>query len=194
MRSRGDDFGNLEIVVVALQLAGGGKGPVDTEDVAVRANELVPGHFVWKKYPDQINIETVRVFLSDAKKEKYGALVQGSGREGWSLTKEGLAFARKLRKKVSKGTPELAERLTPREKTWRRAERARLLATDACSRFEAEGENGVTAAMAEEFFRIDEYVSGGTRDRKIVRLIDAFGEDPELGPVVRALALKVRVT
>ena len=57
---------NHEIVTLAVYLLGGDTQYVDTEDAAVKANELAPGRFTWRKYRDQINIENVRTFLSDA--------------------------------------------------------------------------------------------------------------------------------
>jgi hypothetical protein len=53
-------FANHEIVTIVVYLLGGESLPVDTEDVAVRANEIAPGRFLWRKYPHQINIENVR--------------------------------------------------------------------------------------------------------------------------------------
>ena len=58
------------------------------------ANELAPGRFTWRKYKDQINLEVVRVYLSDAKKKAKGAYLIGSGNSGWTLSEAGLAFAR----------------------------------------------------------------------------------------------------
>src|SRR5689334_18326851 len=57
-----------EIVSLAVYRLGGAQRAVDTEDVAVEAHRIAPGRFSWKKYPDQINLELIRVFLSDAKK------------------------------------------------------------------------------------------------------------------------------
>jgi hypothetical protein len=51
---------NHELVVVAAFLAGAQSRLIDTEDIAIKANELAPGRFTWRKYKDQINIETVR--------------------------------------------------------------------------------------------------------------------------------------
>jgi hypothetical protein len=48
----------------------------------------------WRKYPDQINLELIRVFLSDAKKKKHGLLL-GAGKTGWRLTQAGLDWAEK---------------------------------------------------------------------------------------------------
>ena len=51
---------NHEVVTLAAYLLGGDTQKVDTEDIAVKANELAPGRFTWRKYHDQINIDTVR--------------------------------------------------------------------------------------------------------------------------------------
>jgi hypothetical protein len=82
-----------EIVTLAVYLLGD-QHAVDTEDAAVKAHHLAPGYFTWPKYSDQINLELVRVNLSNAKKPQNGALLLGSGRTGWSLTKGGLKWAR----------------------------------------------------------------------------------------------------
>jgi len=83
-----------EIVTLAVYLLGGDQHAVDTEDAAIKTHELAPGRFAWRKYPEQINLELVRVYLSDAKKPEKGDLLVGSGRTGWSLTKAGLNWAR----------------------------------------------------------------------------------------------------
>ena len=57
---------NIEIVTFAVYLLGGETGPVDTEDIAIKASELAPGKFTWKKYREQVNIDNIRKRLSDA--------------------------------------------------------------------------------------------------------------------------------
>jgi hypothetical protein len=84
-----------EVVTLAVYLLGSGQRAIDTEDVAVEAHRLAPGRFAWTKYPDQINLELVRVYLSDAKKPDKGEMLIGSGRTGWRLTQRGLAWAQK---------------------------------------------------------------------------------------------------
>jgi hypothetical protein len=54
------DLANHEIVTLAVFPLGGVTSNVDTEDVAIKANEIAPGRFTWRKYPEQINIDTVR--------------------------------------------------------------------------------------------------------------------------------------
>ena len=84
---------NYEIVTLAVYLLGGGSLTVDIEDIAVKTNEIAPGRFAWRKYPNQINIDHVGSALREAKKPRKGALLLGSSKEGWLLTERGLAFA-----------------------------------------------------------------------------------------------------
>lgn len=78
MESR--DLSNYQIVVIAAYLVGGDARRVDTEDIAVKANEIAPRRFSWRKYPEQINIDTVRKRLWDACKPDKGAYILGSER------------------------------------------------------------------------------------------------------------------
>ena len=57
---------NHQIVVIAAYLVAGDSKRADTEDIAVKANQIAPGRFSWRKYPRQINIDTVRKRLWDA--------------------------------------------------------------------------------------------------------------------------------
>ena len=183
------ELANHEIVTLAVYLLGGDSHDVDTEDIAVKANELAPNRFTWKKYHDQINIDTVRKRLWDAKNK--GGFLNGSEKEGWLLTPAGLKFARKL----ATGVTELnlaKGRMTLKDKQSRRSERARLLSTPAFLSFRTNGIEGVRKQDAETFFRLDSYVVGSLRERKVLRIINMFQDDPELGKAVRQLAEKVR--
>lgn len=84
-----------EIVTLAVSLLGGESTFVDTEDAPIKANEIAPQGFTWRKYPEQINIWTITAFLWDAKKSKNGTYLSGSSKEGGMLTENGLSFARK---------------------------------------------------------------------------------------------------
>ncbi|MGB9407209.1 MAG: hypothetical protein WCA89_06695, partial [Terracidiphilus sp.] len=123
------DLSNSEIVVIAALRAGAAGLHADTEDIAVKANEISPGRFNWKKYPEQINIDTVRKRLWDARKR--GQLV-GSERDGWLLTETGTQFASQYKRSLG---AEKTIRLTLNERKWRRVEKVRLLATAAHQKF-----------------------------------------------------------
>jgi hypothetical protein len=186
------ELANHEVVTLAVYLLGGEREPVDTEDVAKCANEIAPGRFTWRKYKDQINLEVVRVYLSDAKKKAKGQYLIGSGNTGWSLSVAGLAFARE-----HAGAVETFEGAQPRRKVGQdrvrqRRERARLLATEAYVKIAAGRAEDLSQRDAESFFRIDSYVQGEARRRRIATIANAHGDDPELGPVIEQLAEMIK--
>ena len=84
-------YTNSDITVMAVYQLGGAVHHIHLEDVAMKAAELSPKRFCWRKYPDQINLESVRISL----KSELGSIkkrVLGSIRDGWMLTPEGLAW------------------------------------------------------------------------------------------------------
>lgn len=176
------ELAQAEVVTLAVFLLGGEEQAVDTEDIAVKAHELAPGRFSWRKYPDQINLELVRVYLSDAKKPQRGALIDGSGRSGWVLTPNGQTWARGAAAGLADST--LARsRAESRagsidESRWRR-ERKRITATPAWGRWVQRNQN-ISIREAEEVFRIDAYAVGPLRQSKITRLLALFEDDLEL--------------
>jgi len=181
----------MEIVALAVYFLGGESHYVHTEDVAVKANEITPGRFTWAKYPNQINIHTIMTHLWDAKSSRKGGLLIGSEKEGWMLTENGLELARG-RVNALKGLKSASKKLTAGDQQWKRGERIRLLNTDAFRKAATEGAETVTCEEAEAFFRLNDYVIGDARERKITRIVNVFGDDPDLGPVVNMLAGKVR--
>lgn len=106
------ELSNVDIVLYALLLLvlDGQRSKVHTEHVAYKAFQLDPGRFGWRlkeysKFPDR---EPVRIALEDAKKTKYGHLVEGrsgvgaSGKEedGWMFTPGGAAWMRENRDRI----------------------------------------------------------------------------------------------
>jgi len=177
---------NHEIVTLAAYLLGGETQRVDTEDIAIKANALAPGRFTWRKYLDQINIETVRAFLSDAKKPKNGRYLAGAGKEGWILTGAGMAFAKQHLSFLT-GADLSRKATSAKERNWQRRERDRMLASSAFAKFTAGSQDTISRQEAESFFRVDAYVTGGAREEKILRTKNTFGDDPDLGPLIALL-------
>jgi hypothetical protein len=182
---------NREVVVLATYLAGGRTAYADTEDIAVKANEIAPGRFTWRKYKEQINIETVRKGLWDASKAAKGGYLVGSARDGWLLTHIGLKFCKKNLRllKASQISP---NRRSQREQTWISRERIRMLAEAAYQKFSTRQMTTITPVEAERFFRVDDYVVGTARQTKVERSIAAFAADPLLGEATRRIAELVR--
>ena len=177
---------NCEIVVIAAFGVGAATAHIDTEDIAVKANEIAPGRFAWKKYPDQIDIDAVSKRLWDGRNR---GLVVGSERDGWQLTETGTKFARKHKRSVGF---ESSVRLSLKERQWRRAEKLRLLTTTAHTKFRLGDVSKITTREAQAFFRVDAYVSDSAVEDKVLRIFNAFGDDSELGPTVKHVARLVR--
>jgi len=174
-----------EAVTVALFVLGGAESAVDTEDVAVRVAQMSPGMFAWRKYPELVDKELVRVALSDARLKK-GWVVGSHNRGGWVLTATGQEFARSKAGQLQ-GVGDV--RRSGRDERQAGRERSRLLGSSALARFRETGEiAAVSQDDADAFFRINVYVEGQARERRIARLENQFGDDPELGEVVHLLA------
>jgi hypothetical protein len=179
-----------DAVVWAVYVLGGDQRRLDTEDIAVKAHELAPGRFGWRKYPNQINLELVRVFLSDAKNPEHGALVSGSGRTGWSLTVEGLKWATSLQSRMPKmklDRDRSESRLASVDASRYKRERERLYGAAAWIRWQS-GDTNISAAEARALFRVDSYSDQGLRDEKIARLRGLFSDDPSLVTFLDAAA------
>src|SRR5262245_56192193 len=173
-----------EVVTLATYLLGGAQRAIDTEDIAIEAHRLAPGRFSWKKYPDQINLELIRVYLSDAKKPDKGEMLLGSGRIGWRLTQRGLKWAQDAVRQIENiqisRTRAQSRSGSIDEQRWRR-ERLRIQSTSAWKMW-SEGKREIPQADAKEVFRIDSYATGDLREAKITRVRSLFVEDEELRP------------
>jgi hypothetical protein len=177
---------NHEIVTIAVFLLGGDRKSVDTEDAAIKAHELAPGRFSWVKYTDKIDREAVRKRLWDAKKPEHGGYLIGSDRKGWMLTAKGLEFA-KAQLPHMKTASLSRTRMTAQEANWVRRERARLLMSEAFAKYTTRGAGSISTSEAERLLRLGDYVVGDARQQRLTRILNLFGDDPELGPFLRHL-------
>lgn len=176
-----------QAVTLALYALGADTASFDTEDVAMRVEKIAPGMFSWQKYPDRTDKELVRVALSDARLK--AGLVIGSHSDGWMLTPKGLEFARENATEMKSG--QVPKRRTRDDAQWQK-ERTRLMTSDAYQHYRNGALDAVTPEEADAFFRLNLYVTGETRDRKIARIENQFGDDPELGQLVKRLAQRAR--
>ena len=189
--SSGYSFANHELVVLATYLTGGAKAASDTEDIAIKANDLAPSRFTWRKYSDQINIDTVRKRLWDATKPEKGSYLIGSERTGWRLTKAGFDFARRHIKKLS--TLAVSKpRKSQEESASQTREIRRLVQEDAFLKFRRGRQHEITKSDAERFFRIDDYVTGKSRAAKIERFRIIASRNSELSDAINFISGLVR--
>ena len=149
-----------EVVVLALADLGATSSVVDTEDVAVRVFELAPASFSWRRYPDQIDLDSVRVSLTDACKLKYGALASGSVRTGWNLTPAGMDWisdeGESVREALELSSP--TTRPEARQSTRHAGREAGRVRSSAAFRDWLAGESPVPRSVTSAF-RIDVYTS-----------------------------------
>lgn len=188
---KSEEFKTCEIVTLAVYLLGGESKFVDTEDVAVKANEIAPGLFTWKKYKDQISFDHVRRQLCEARLSQNGDLLIGSVKHGWQLTKKGQTYAKKEVERLVSSSMRTA-RLDNKEQMRLRMEKERLRSTNAYSKFYSHELDGVTTAEAFAFFRIDEYVPAHVQESKILRIVNNFSLDTEFSELVTAMEKIVR--
>ncbi len=181
-----------ELVTLALGELGAAREPVDTEDVAVKAHELAPTAFAWRRYPEHINLELVRVALVDATRAKSGSLAHGRGRGGWVLTDYGVAWLDRNRERLlsALGRPSHtgAVKIKQPETQHRERERIRLTRLDAWRKWGVDLD--VSDAEASSVFRVDQYTAANTRLTKVRALRQLFDGDPELEPFLTEMALR----
>ena len=158
---------NRQLVVVALANLGGHDKNVHTEDIALEADRLAPGRFVWRKYPERIDINVVLQGLGDARRSRYDAHVAGSNVKGWMLTAEGQKWTKRL---VRYDSSELANLVSDAKGSLiagQRSECHRLMTTEALRLYNRGQQEEITRKQFYDFLRINEYFSERARRRRI---------------------------
>lgn len=182
-----------DVVILALAAAGGATRVVDTEDVAVEAHRLAPSAFSWKKYPEQIAIDSVRVHLYDGKKAQHGTRVGGSLKEGWHLTENGRAWVDEhgddVRTHLGERGPATREADRP-ESRQAEFDRRRIKTSKAFAAW-IDG-RPFSAGDAAAVLRLTPYASQAERETKIGRFETAAAPDSELAAFVSELKDSLR--
>lgn len=186
-----NNFSNIEIIVIAVYLLDGHKKYVDMEDIAMKVNEIAPGRFAWRKYPEQINLKKVEVRLCDSRNIKNGGYVLGTIKKGWMLSEQGLQYAKEHVKEL-RNTNLSRVPMNKREMILRHREKERMLASIAYEKLVSNDNDDITPKEAEDFFRVDDYVTGAARREKLARIKNTFSDDPELSQAIKILSEKVR--
>lgn len=184
-----DDISNVELVLLATYLLGGVLRTIDTEDIAMKAHQIAPLRFGWRKYPGQVDIERVRVRLSQAKHE---SMLSGVHSKGWRLTAEGARHVEdSLLSLTSNGSAKASVRKADRQ--WISTERKRLLGSSAYKKHQSGRSSEISKVDIQDFFRIDEYMARETRKIKLDRLASAFRSDKLLGDLLQELIRKMEI-
>ena len=173
------EFSKPELVTIAVVLLGGDTTHVDREDVAIKVNDIAPGQFNWRKYPERIDLDAVGGQLRNAKKTQNGGLVVGNNTKGWMLSPAGLKWVQT----VDLGAVDdelLAKHRKASISANQELERNRLLNTKAYNLFVEGKSEEITVQDFYEFVRVNEYFQIKTRQRRYVIIANAVSDDETL--------------
>lgn len=169
-------YTNSDIAVMAVYQLGGALRHIHLEDVAMKAAELSPKRFCWKKYPDQINLESVRISLK-GELESREKRVLGSIRNGWMLTPEGLSWC--MTTAEDRANQALMDEL---HREVDRTKRTAAFSKTIDGRVEE-----VSTLEVEALLRVNDYFTARDRRERIVALANAAVLDAQLRLVLANL-------
>ena len=183
------EFSKPELVTIAVALLGGDTMHVDREDVALKVNDIAPGHFNWRKYPERIDLDAVGGALRNAKKPQNGGLVVGNNTKGWMLSPAGLKWIKTVDLDAFHD-----ERPTKHRKSSISAnqelERDRLFNTKAYNLFVEGKSKAISVQDFYEFARVNEYFQIKTRQRRYAIIANAVSGDDTLSKLWNLLQTK----
>ncbi len=165
-------FTNKQAIVIALYRLGAAEHAIDTEDLAIKVVEIVPRQFRWKKHPEQINIEAVRLMAKNLLTD-IPLLISGSMRNGWMLTPEGIAWCRRILGE-DHGSPNAGGALLLRN-------------SSVFQKYVRDSSNEITVHDVRHFLRVDEYTSMRRRKERSQATINLAMEDEELSELIAYL-------
>jgi hypothetical protein len=171
---------NYQLAAIAVAILGGDVEPTDREDIAIKLNEIAPGRFNWRKYPERIDLVVVVAALRDAKKSKNGELLVGSNLRGWMLSPAGLDWAKGVDLGAAVQDEHTAEYRRDSVDANLETERARLRTTTAYELFTAGKPEEMSLQDFYRFARVNEYFQTRTRQRRYAVIENAVAGDETL--------------
>ena len=105
------ELSNVDVAVYILASLGGAEKTIYSEHIAAKCYQAARARFSWrlsddreKGWPDSYIVKTA---LEDAKKDEYGALVDGAyaldvARDGWRLTTKGAIWFKENGERVER--------------------------------------------------------------------------------------------
>tara|TARA_Y100000768_G_C23982621_1_gene686760 strand:+ start:987 stop:1571 length:585 start_codon:yes stop_codon:yes gene_type:complete len=167
---------NIELVTIALYESGGASKCVDTEDIAVKADQIDDQRFKWRKqkYKKFIDRGLVVESLNAARVRKIGSFLEGNDNKGWILTSVGLEFCKKTKNQF--GHTIRKKRLSKVEKNYLTREQIRIENSEAFLKFSKGEMKEINDIDLKNLFKIDDYTSKIDLEKRILHLLDNFKE------------------
>ena len=171
-----NEFSKPQLITIAVALLNGDTTYVDREEVAITVNDIAPGRFNWRKYPERIDLDAVSNALRSAKKTQNGGLVVGNNTQGWMLSPTGLKWIKtidldSIHEKIS-----IKVRLTSILAN-QEVERKRLRNTRAYELFISDKSKAIALQDFYEFVRVNEYFQTKARQRRYTIITNTVVED-----------------
>ena len=171
-----NEFSKPQLITIAVALLNGDTTYVDREEVAITVNDIAPGRFNWRKYPERIDLDAVSNALRRAKKTQNGGLVVGNNTQGWMLSPTGLKWIKtidldSIHEKIS-----IKVRLTSILAN-QEVERKRLRNTRAYELFISDKSKAIALQDFYEFARVNEYFQTKARQRRYTIITNTVIED-----------------
>lgn len=172
------ELSNIEIVTFAIFLLDGESQSIDIEDIAIKAFEISPMKFCWRKYPSMIDIRNVQYALKDASKATP-PLISGSIKNGYMITKNGI----NLIEKVSKGKQNeigVKPYRTKSKDAFIAIERVRLKRTTAYQKYISGKADEINERDYQEFVRINDYFPEHIKNQRLILIENSIVGDEVL--------------
>ena len=183
------EFSKPQVATIAVALLDGNKAYVDREDVALKVNDIAPGRFNWRKYPDRIDLDAVGSALRSAKKIQNGGLLVGNNTNGWMLSPAGLKWIKTVNLEAVNHELSVEHRRTSIRASLE-TEHIRLLNTKAYKLFVEGNSRAITVQDFYEFARVNEYFQTKARQRRYAIIANAVIDNDTLSRLWELLQAK----
>lgn len=177
---------NQEIVTITLYELGKGVRSFDLEEIAKKADELAPGRFRWRNNPEMISDSNVWDALSNARKKNY--ILEKTAK--YLLTETGILFAKKNLSKVKK-YDQTKSRIRGIDKEIYENTKNRLISTEAYQKAKNNKENEIHIKEANQFFRLNDYMTISQKKEKVQKIKNLFINDKEFKQVIDRIANQI---
>ena len=160
---------NIELVTLALYQLGGTNKSIDTEDIAVKSDEIDNERFKWrnKKYKEFVDRGLILESLNAARVRKIGSFLKGNDDKGWILTTDGLKFCKNSKHKFNH-TVVRKKRLSKVDKKYLIREETRIKNTEAFNKYFYGEKKNITKEEIKTLFKVDDYTSKSDLQKRIV--------------------------
>ncbi len=182
-------FSKPQLVTIAVALLNGDTAYVDREEAAIKVNDIAPGRFNWRKYPERIDLDAVSIALRSAKKTQNGGLIVGNNTKGWMLSPAGLKWIKTIDLEV------IYEKLSVKVKPVsisanQEIEHKRLCNTRAYKLFISGKSKAIGLQDFYEFARVNEYFQTRARQRRYAIIANTVTDDNTLSSLWDLLQTK----